>query len=107
MEALLVIDVQNGIVEFGDFKDELALIKNVIEDFKGKGKPVIFIRHFDDVEESPLYKGSAGSELHPSIKGVRGDCSGKEDAEFILQDRIGKFVGGVRSATRIHYRIQY
>ena len=68
MEALLVIDVQNGIVEFGDFKDELALITNMIEDFKGKGKPVIFIRHFDDVEESPLYKGSAGSELHPSIK---------------------------------------
>lgn len=69
MEALLVIDVQNGIVEFGDFKDELALITNMIEDFKGKGKPVIFIRHFDDVEESPLYKESAGSELHPSIKG--------------------------------------
>ena len=69
MEALLVIDVQNGIVEFGDFKDELTLITNMIEDFKGKGKPVIFIRHFDDVEESPLYRGSTGSELHPSISG--------------------------------------
>lgn len=68
MEALLVIDVQNGIVEFGDFKDELSLITKMIEDFKEKGKPVIFIRHFDDVEESPLYKESAGSELHPSIK---------------------------------------
>lgn len=34
MEALLVIDVQNGIVESGDFKSELSLMKLVIEDFK-------------------------------------------------------------------------
>lgn len=69
MEALLVIDVQNGIVDFGDFEEELNLIQSMIEDFKGKRKPVIFIRHLDDVEESPLYRGSAGSELHPSVKG--------------------------------------
>ncbi|MDW0118787.1 isochorismatase family protein [Sporosarcina thermotolerans] len=68
MEALLVIDVQNGIIEFGDFNNELNLITNIIEDFKAKGKPIIFIRHFDDMEESPLYKGSVGSELHSSIK---------------------------------------
>ncbi|MCM3709449.1 cysteine hydrolase family protein [Sporosarcina luteola] len=69
MEALLVIDVQNGIVDFGDFEEELGLIQNIVKDFKGKGKPVIFVRHLDDVEESPLYRGSAGSELHPSVKG--------------------------------------
>ncbi|MGN7385777.1 cysteine hydrolase family protein [Sporosarcina sp. SAFN-015] len=68
MEALLVIDVQNGIVDSGDFNAELNLITNIIGDFTGKGKPVIFIRHFDDIEESPLYRGSVGSELHPSIK---------------------------------------
>ncbi|WP_060203068.1 isochorismatase family protein [Sporosarcina koreensis] len=69
MEVLLVIDVQNGIVESGDFGAELGLITNIIEDFKGAGKPVIFIRHFDDEKESPLYRGSVGSELHSSIKG--------------------------------------
>lgn len=68
MEALLVIDVQNGIVEFADFQKELTVMKDVIEDFKSKGKPVIFIRHLDDEEESSLYKGSAGSELHASLK---------------------------------------
>lgn len=68
MEALLVIDVQNGIIEFGDFNNELTLIKNMIKDFKANGKPVIFIRHLDDMEESPLYRGSVGSELHSSIK---------------------------------------
>ncbi|WP_255553769.1 hypothetical protein [Psychrobacillus sp. INOP01] len=34
MKALLVIDVQNGIVNFGDFKEELSLIENVIKNFK-------------------------------------------------------------------------
>ena len=68
MQALLVIDVQNGIVNFGDFQEELSLMENVIQDFKSDERPVIFVRHFDDEEESPLYKGSAGSELHSSIK---------------------------------------
>lgn len=69
MKALLVIDVQNGIVNFGDFKEELSLMENVIKDFKNNNKPVIFMRHLDDEKESPLYKHSAGSELHSSLKG--------------------------------------
>ncbi|MBS4176506.1 isochorismatase family protein [Lederbergia citrea] len=68
MKALLVIDVQNGIVNFGDFKEELSLMENVIKDFKDSNRPVIFMRHLDDTEESPLYKGSVGSELHSSLK---------------------------------------
>ena len=76
MEALLVIDVQNGIVNFGDFQEELSIIENVIKDFKDNGKPVIFVRHLDDVEDSPLYRGSVGSELHSSLK---------EYAEFVIE----------------------
>ncbi|MBB2483567.1 isochorismatase family protein [Bacillus sp. APMAM] len=68
MKALLVIDVQNGIVNFGDFKEELSLMENVIKDFKDSDSPVIFMRHLDDAEESPLYKHSVGSELHSSLK---------------------------------------
>ena len=67
MQALLVIDVQNGIVSFGDFQEELSLIEKVIQDFQSDGRPVIFMKHLDDEEESPLYKGSAGDELHSSI----------------------------------------
>lgn len=68
MKALLVIDVQNGIVDLGDFNKELSLIESVIKDFKRSGSPVIFMRHFDDREESPLHESSAGSELHGSLK---------------------------------------
>ena len=76
MKALVVIDVQNGIVNFGDFQDELSLIENVIKDFKENGSPVIFIRHVDDVEDSPLFRGSVGSELHSSLK---------EYAEYVIE----------------------
>lgn len=78
MQALLVIDVQNGIVNFGDFQEELALMENVINDFKSDGRPVIFVRHFDDEEESPLYKGSSGSELHSSLK---------EYADYVIEKK--------------------
>lgn len=68
MKALLVIDVQNGIVNFGNFKEELSLMESVIKNFKDSSSPVIFMRHLDDSEESPLNKGSIGSELHSSLK---------------------------------------
>ncbi|MBS4218839.1 cysteine hydrolase [Bacillus sp. FJAT-49711] len=68
MKALLVIDVQNGIVSFGDFKKELTLMENIIQDFKNHHSPVIFMKHFDEMEESPLYRGSEGFELHKSLK---------------------------------------
>lgn len=68
MKALLVIDVQNGIVNHGEFQQELSLIEHLIRDFKDNGRPVIFLQHFDTMEESPLHRSSEGSELHPSVK---------------------------------------
>ncbi|MDQ0272296.1 isochorismatase family protein [Cytobacillus purgationiresistens] len=68
MKALLVIDVQNGIVNLGDFKEELSLIERVIKDFKENRSPVIFMRHIDESEESPMHRSSVGSELHSSLK---------------------------------------
>lgn len=68
MKALLVIDVQNGIVNFSDFTEELLLMENIIKDFKNKNNPVVFMRHIDDAEESSLYKYSDGSKLHHSLK---------------------------------------
>lgn len=67
MKALLVIDVQNGIINFGNFGQQLANIEDIIRDFKAKDLPVIFMQHVDDIEESPLFKGSEGAQLHPSL----------------------------------------
>lgn len=68
MKALLVIDVQNILVEFKDFQQELNSIESIIKDFKKNDESVIFIRNIDDEEDSSFYKGSRSSELHDSLK---------------------------------------
>ncbi|WP_072889507.1 isochorismatase family protein [Ornithinibacillus halophilus] len=76
MKALLVIDVQNGIVNFGNFNEELNKIETIIKDFKKENLPVIFMKHFDQVEGSPLNKDSDGFNLHPSLEGY---------AEYVIE----------------------
>jgi nicotinamidase-related amidase len=68
MKALLVIDVQNAIVEFKDFQQELKNIGSIIRDFKENEEPVIFIRNLSDEDTSPFYKELPSSELHPFLK---------------------------------------
>ncbi|HLR52809.1 MAG TPA: isochorismatase family protein [Candidatus Avamphibacillus sp.] len=67
MKALLVIDAQNVLINEKDFTEQLTHMKNIITDFKAKDLPVIFMRHVDDIEESPFYRGSEDSEIHPSF----------------------------------------
>ncbi|RDW18221.1 isochorismatase [Oceanobacillus arenosus] len=68
MKALLVIDVQNAIIEYKDFSEELARMEQIIQDFKGNNTPVIFIRHVETAEDSPFNKNKASSELHHALK---------------------------------------
>jgi nicotinamidase-related amidase len=68
MQALLVIDVQNTLIELGDFQQELTSIEEVIKDFKPANKPVIFIKHISYDEGNPFYKESDGVEIHMSLK---------------------------------------
>lgn len=89
MKALLVIDVQNGIVNFKDFSEELNLIENIIKDFKSRNLPVIFMRHFDQEEESPLYRESEGSELHPSLKDYADHVIIKETPSSFFNTELG------------------
>ncbi|TFB22912.1 isochorismatase family protein [Filobacillus milosensis] len=67
MKALLVIDVQNGIVNAKDFSEELKNIEKIIQDFKHQNLPVIFMRHIDQEEESPLHRESEGSKLYQPL----------------------------------------
>lgn len=76
MRTLLVIDVQNAIVEFKDFNEELERIKGIIMEFKNNKEPVIFIRNLEDDETSLFYKDLPSSELHSSLN---------EYADFIIE----------------------
>lgn len=88
MKALLVIDVQNTIVEFKDFKQELNNIEVVIKDFKKREEPVIFIRNVDDEETSSFYKKSLSSKLHSSLKDYGDYVIEKETPSAFFQTEL-------------------
>lgn len=67
MEALLVIDFQVGFLRMGDFSREKGRVKNLIDRFKHEEKPVIFMRHKDENEDSPIADGSKGASLDPDL----------------------------------------
>ena len=63
MRALLVIDLQKGIVKQKDFSEEINNIKLLINHFKLNNLPIIFTKHLDEEPESILYKNSDGVEI--------------------------------------------
>lgn len=88
MKALLVIDVQNVIVEFKDFQQELSSIESIIKNFKEKGEPIIFIRNISEEETSPFYKESTSSALHHSLKKYADIIIEKETPSAFFQTEL-------------------
>ncbi|WP_085523641.1 cysteine hydrolase family protein [Tuberibacillus sp. Marseille-P3662] len=68
MRALLVIDVQEGLLQLTDSNQTVASIKQIMNDFQAKKEPIIAMRHFDEAEGSPVQKGTSGVNLHPDIE---------------------------------------
>jgi nicotinamidase-related amidase len=93
MKALLVIDVQNGIVENGNFEEELLVIESLIKDFQESGNPIIFMKHIEDVEDSPLARGSVGSDLHPAIKDYAERIIEKQTPSSFYQTTLAETLG--------------
>ena len=55
-KALVVLDLQKGFVEQGDFQERIDRIEKIISHFKESKNEVIFIKHIDyDIEKSPLF----------------------------------------------------
>ncbi|MEH7387192.1 isochorismatase family protein [Bacillus sp. JJ1521] len=92
MQALLVIDVQNGIVNFKGFNEELAKIQQIIQDFKAKKLPVIMVRHFDKNEGNPLHRNSACSEIHESIRDFADYVVEKETPSAFFQTNLSSIL---------------
>lgn len=90
MKALLVIDVQNGIVEMGNFSEELAVINNLISDFKQQNLPVIFMKHVADDPENPLYYESQGAEIHDSVKELAEVVIEKQTPSSFYQTKLAE-----------------
>lgn len=70
MNALIVLDVQKGILKKKDFSETLNNIKILIDDFKMKSDIVILTKHLSDDVDSPYFKGSGDAEIWDEIKGL-------------------------------------
>lgn len=73
--ALLVIDVQ-GMFDAKPFEPErlLTKIKTLIDHARSNGVPVIYVQHNEEPESGPLYPGSPGFPVHPSIAPQTGEA---------------------------------
>ena len=74
--ALLIIDVQMGLVELMSAEVQgraLPKIKALLTEARASGIPVIYVQH-DGAEGHPLETCTAGWELYPSLKPADGEC---------------------------------
>lgn len=78
MNALLVIDAQNTLLQSGDFRKEVSVIRKMVNDFKSSGSPVIVMRHVSEEEHHSFYREEAGSQLPPALQ---------ESADYIIEKR--------------------
>lgn len=79
MKALLVIDVQNGFLKSGKFKEEIKNIKDIIKLFKENNETIIAFKHIDEEKNSPIYYNSIDSEIESEIV---------ENSDYILEKRF-------------------
>lgn len=85
MEALIILDVQEGMLKHGDYSQMLDTIQYLVDDFSREDKPIISFRHIDDNEESSIYKGSTGAELVSVAK---------DHSDYIIEKRTPDIFSG-------------
>lgn len=69
MNALIVLDVQKGILKKKDFSETLNNIKILIDDFKMKNDIVILTKHLSDDHDSPILKAPETRKYGMRFKG--------------------------------------
>jgi nicotinamidase-related amidase len=97
--ALLVVDVQNGVVAGAPRRDEvIANIKTLVERARGEDVPVIWVQHSDDDLEQGTEKWQYVPELvrdeaEPVVHKHYGDSFEDTDLESLLAERgVGRLV---------------
>ena len=67
--ALLVIDVQQGLIEGfeADWRRALPAIHDVVAQAHDRRAPVVFVQHCGPVTSHPLHRSQRGWALHPDL----------------------------------------
>jgi nicotinamidase-related amidase len=97
--ALLIVDVQNGVVTRSHNRDEVvANIAGLVDQARGTGTPVVWVQHFS----MELVKGSEAwrivpelvpNEAEPLIEKAYGDAFEETSLEVVLADLgVGRLV---------------
>ena len=73
-EALVVVDVQRAFDDAAAWgprnnPDCEANVAALIDDFRGRGEPVVFVRHDSDEPGSPLAAGTPGNAFKDAVSG--------------------------------------
>ena len=76
--ALLVIDVQSGVVDWSQPTSEgsdevLARINDLLAKARAAGNPIIYVQHDGQEEGHPLSPGLPGWKIHPAIAPADGE----------------------------------
>lgn len=67
MKALLVLDLQKGIIDQKNFDETLNNIRILVDDFKKNNNIVIFTKHISKFEKNPLYIHGPGVEIETNF----------------------------------------
>jgi nicotinamidase-related amidase len=74
--ALLVVDVQTGVIDWSEPScnggEVLANIKELLTKARASGTPIIYVQH-DGYEGGRLEPGTSGWEIHPAVAPAEGE----------------------------------
>lgn len=67
--ALVVIDVQKGLIEGfeEDWSDVLGVINGLVSRARDDGVPVVLVQHCGSTQAHPLHRTQPGWALHPTV----------------------------------------
>ncbi len=109
--ALLVVDVQLGLVESGAHQsaEVVARIKGLIESARAAGTPVIYMQH-NGHAEGAIAPGTRGWQICPEIAPAEGELVIRKNAsdsfyETTLQSELE--ARGIRKIVVVGFRTEY
>ena len=106
--ALLVVDVQQGLMDQGPWKKARLLesICRLLGAFRSQGAPVIFIRH-DDGPGTALAFGGAGWQVAREVAPLRGErVFDKKHNSAFLHTGLGRYLDSLGVGTLVIVGLQ-
>lgn len=95
--ALLVIDVQRGLVDGceEDWEDALPVIAEQVQRARAAGAPIVFVQHRGASDSHPLHVDAPGFPLHPTVRADPDDLRVHKTwsdafAETDLREKLGR-----------------